>query len=133
MRLVPCESCRRHVRAADLVCPFCKDKRTTSRLAAIAISSAIVLGGCDGFTAGAKYGGPPPPQPKPSETSSVEVAPPAAQPTATATATQTATATATQTATNTATAAPTVSSPRLQDTGGRLIAPAAKYGGPPPK
>ena len=110
MPLVPCESCRRHLRASETQCPFCRERRTRSALAVIAVGSALALAGCDQVMPGAKYGGPPPGYvpPPPADTSDAAMTP--------------------------STSASTVTSPRLTGDAGNMnqvIAPAAKYGGPP--
>lgn len=105
MPLVPCDSCRRHVRAADPACPFCKVTRTPTAFAAVA-ASALIIAGCDTISPATKYGGPPPGYPEgPQVTADAGDAP----------------------------TAPT--SPRLSNSASpeneRVIAPVAKYGGPP--
>ena len=47
MPLVPCESCRRHLRGSEVTCPFCSARRTRSAIAIVAASSVIALAGCD--------------------------------------------------------------------------------------
>ena len=111
MPLVPCDSCRRHVRAADPACPFCKTTRTRSALVA-AFASALIIAGCDTYSPASKYGGPPPGY-TPENTTQVTTTPPDA---------------------GDPPVAPTASSPRLTNSASpdndRVIAPVAKYGGP---
>src|SRR5438128_2009565 len=118
MPLVPCDSCRRHVRAADPACPFCKVTRTPSALVAVA-ASALIIAGCDTFSPASKYGGPPPGYNTPENTTTVTTTPPDA-------AVEAPVAPAPST---------TGSSPRLSNSSSpdndRVIAPVAKYGGPP--
>jgi len=47
--LQPCVHCHRHFRASEGACPFCATfvVRPRSALGAIAIASALALGGCD--------------------------------------------------------------------------------------
>ncbi|MBX3233155.1 MAG: hypothetical protein KIT84_20400 [Labilithrix sp.] len=122
MPLVPCESCRRHVRAAEASCPFCKTTRATAIVAAIA-GSALLIAGCETFSPASKYGGPPPGYDPPR--ADVDAAAAVVEPTATAE----------PPAAPTATPSTTASSPRLSDTpnpdNDRVVAPVAKYGGPP--
>lgn len=58
MALVPCDSCRRHVRAGEAACPFCKAVRNVTTVAVVA-ASALAIAGCDTFSPASKYGGPP--------------------------------------------------------------------------
>jgi len=70
MSLVPCASCRRHLRDAETACPFCSAPRTASRLAVLAIfSSAVALAAC--------YGGPPTQSPRVPDEPDAASAPPA--------------------------------------------------------
>ena len=57
MALVPCPSCRRHVRASDEVCPFCTARR---RAVSAAVAATLAIAGCEMVRPGAVYGGPPP-------------------------------------------------------------------------
>src|SRR4051812_6780999 len=115
MALVPCESCRRHVRAGDAACPFCKTVRTATTVVAVA-AAALTIAGCEAFSPASKYGGPPAPY----------VAPDAETTTTTTTLTSDAAAPAPS-------PTPAASSPRLtaptSDT--TTHAPVAMYGGPP--
>jgi hypothetical protein len=89
------------------MCPFCKTMRTSSKLAVVAVSSALALIGCDGVVSGgSKYGGPPPNYNPPAMTDGSD---------------------------GTTAPSSTASSPRLNPTSSsdRVIAPATKYGGPP--
>jgi hypothetical protein len=43
MALIPCSSCRRHVREGASTCPFC-----AAKLAAVAAAAALALAGCGG-------------------------------------------------------------------------------------
>lgn len=121
MALVPCDSCRRHVRAAEDACPFCKTVRVGTKVVVVA-ASAFVLAGCgETFSPAAKYGGPP------------------AQPDVTTTTITVPEAGPADSATASATPPPDVpdASPRLTDTSdagpGKRFAPVALYGGPPRK
>lgn len=109
MALVPCDSCRRHVRAGDAACPFCKAVRNATTVAIAAVST-LAIAGCDTFSPASKYGGPPPDYPMPT------AAPPDAAPDAAAPAPST-----------------TASSPRLTEPepSSRPTAPVALYGAPP--
>lgn len=119
MALVPCESCRRHVRSGEAACPFCKVVRSAAT-AAVTAACALSIAGCDTFSPAAKYGGPPvvPPPPDAVALDAGAVTPTLPSSTASG-----------------APASPssTASSPRLTESpdNGHVVAPVAKYGGPP--
>lgn len=118
MALVPCDSCRRHVRSLDLACPFCKTVRNVTTMAVVA-ASAFAIAGCEAISPASKYGGPPAGYERPVDSSSLKVDAPDAAP-------------ATP---STPSATPSATSPRLGDAptepSGHTFAPSTKYGGPP--
>ncbi|MFO0739546.1 MAG: hypothetical protein U0270_26845 [Labilithrix sp.] len=116
MALVPCDGCRRHVRSGDSACPFCKAVRGATTVAVTAVA-ALAIAGCDTFSPGSKYGGPP----------GYSYSPPDAQ-------TPVTTDVPEAGGSPSATPSTTASSPRLTDPpsdAGHVVAPVSKYGGPP--
>ena len=61
MALFPCESCARHLRGSESMCPFCRAPRARTWLTAVAVSSALAVAAC---SAGTVYAGPPPGPPR---------------------------------------------------------------------
>ncbi|MCX4245344.1 hypothetical protein [Paraliomyxa miuraensis] len=79
MRLSPCPECARHVRVDAGVCPFCDHPlpvpTARARVGALLIGAAAIstLTACP--RAATKYGGPPPPEPQPTEVETTLEAP----------------------------------------------------------
>jgi predicted small lipoprotein YifL len=48
MGLIPCPTCRRHVRLEENACPFCGNAAPIGGFAAIAAAAALALAGCGG-------------------------------------------------------------------------------------
>jgi len=96
-----------------------------SALVAVA-ASALIIAGCDTFSPASKYGGPPSSYTPPENTTAVSTSSPEAGATP---------ATPAPTPTAASTPSTSASSPRLSNSASpesdRVIAPVAKYGGPP--
>ena len=120
MALVPCDACRRHVRSGEAACPFCKAVRGAATVAVAAVAT-LAIAGCDTFSPAAKYGGPPDDYRYSRSDASTPVT------------TEKPDATTSDNTSPTPTPTTTQSSPRLSDSSdnGHVVAPVAKYGGPP--